>query len=226
MASMISSRAARVGLEVRRESALVTHGGGEVALAEHLLQGVEGLDPGPQGVGEGAEAHRHDHELLEVHGVVSVGAAVEDVHHGHGQLTRAAATEVLVQRQARGLGRGVSGGQGHGEDGVGAHVGLVVRAVALEHGLIDTQLIAGVQTVDGVGQGAVDVLDGGDHALAEIAAGVLVAQLEGLAGAGGGAGRHDGAPDGAAGEHDFGLHGGIAARVEHFTSGDELDIKH
>ena len=45
-------------------------------------------------------ADRHDHELLEVDAVVGVRAAVQDVHHRHGQHVRAVAAEVAVERQA------------------------------------------------------------------------------------------------------------------------------
>ena len=48
---------------------------------------------------------RHHHELLEVDAVVGVRAAVQDVHHRHGQHARRLAAEVAVERQAR-LGRG------------------------------------------------------------------------------------------------------------------------
>ena len=65
-------------------------------------------------------AHRHHHELLEVHLVVRVRAAVEHVHHRHRQHVRGLAAEVAPQRQA-GLGGGRLGaGERHAEDRVGA----------------------------------------------------------------------------------------------------------
>ena len=36
----------------------------------------------------GGRAHRHDHEFLDVDGVVGMRAAVDDVHHRHGQQVR------------------------------------------------------------------------------------------------------------------------------------------
>jgi hypothetical protein len=45
-------------------------------------------------------ADGHDHELLEVDVVVGVRAAVEDVHHRHGQGDGVDAAEVAVERQA------------------------------------------------------------------------------------------------------------------------------
>ena len=49
---------------------------------------------------EGRRADGHDHELLEVDVVVGVLAAVEDVHHRHGQDLGVGAAEVAVERQA------------------------------------------------------------------------------------------------------------------------------
>ena len=54
-------------------------------------------EPGPQRVGEGLDADRHDHELLEVGRVLGVLAAVEDVEHRDRQRRRA--------RPRRGSGR-------------------------------------------------------------------------------------------------------------------------
>ena len=46
-------------------------------------------------------ADRDDHELLEVHVVVRVRPAVQDVHHRHGEHVRDRAAEVAVEREAR-----------------------------------------------------------------------------------------------------------------------------
>ena len=47
---------------------------------------------------EALGAHRHNHELLEVDGVVRVFAAVDDVHHGNRQASGVDPPEVSVQR--------------------------------------------------------------------------------------------------------------------------------
>jgi len=49
-------------------------------------------------IGEGREADRHDHELLEIERIVGVGAAVDHVHHRHRQRACTAATDVAEQR--------------------------------------------------------------------------------------------------------------------------------
>ena len=62
----------------------------------------------------------HDHEFLEVDGGVGVGAAVDDVGHGHRQDFGVGPTEVLEEGLAEGCGGGFGVGQGDCEDGVGA----------------------------------------------------------------------------------------------------------
>ena len=64
------------------------------------LRRVEDLGAHPQALREGGRAHRHDHELLEVDLVVGVRAAVEHVHHRHGQHVRGLAAEVAPERLA------------------------------------------------------------------------------------------------------------------------------
>ena len=74
---------------------------------------------------------------------------------------------------------------------------------------------------------AVDVVDGLEHALAEIAALVAIAQFDGLAAAGGGAGGHRGATDRAAlASITPRFDGGVAARIEDFAGSDFIDLRH
>src|SRR5690606_39159356 len=77
-----------------------------------------------------------------------------------------------------------------------------------------------------LGDRAVDVADGLQHALAQVARLVAVAQLHRLLGAGGCTGRHGGAAERSIGERDFGFKGGIAAGVEDFAGVDPGDAGH
>ena len=87
-----------VALQVRREPALVTHAGGESHLLQDALQRMEGLDAIPEGLREGWSPDGHDHEFLEVHTVVGMLPAVQDVHHGHWKARRPRPTQVGVER--------------------------------------------------------------------------------------------------------------------------------
>lgn len=81
-----------VGGEVRCETALVTHRGGEPLGGEYLFQRMEYLGPHAQRLAEVRRPHRLDHELLDVDVVVGMLATVEDIHHRyrHGVVTRLA----------------------------------------------------------------------------------------------------------------------------------------
>ena len=108
-----------VGAQIGREAALVSHGGAEPALPQRAAQRVKDLRANAQTVGERARTVRHHHELLEVHGVVRMGAAVEHVHHRHGHHVRRLAAEIAPQRHPL-LGRlRVGRRERHSEDRVG-----------------------------------------------------------------------------------------------------------
>ena len=159
---------------------------------------------------EALGAHRHGHELLQVDVVVGVLAAVHDVHHGHRQDVRVAAADVLIEGQPHRRRGGVGHGQRGAEDGVGAELGLVGRAVQGDQGLVDDALVGGVEAEQLLGDLVVHVVDG----LVDRLAAVLlpaVAQLDGFELAGRGAGRHRGAPGGARFELDLDLDRGVAA---------------
>ena len=187
---------------------------------------MEDLDPGAEALGEGGEAHRHHHELLEVHRVVSVGTAVDDVHHRHRQLSSATAAKVLVERETAAFGRRVGGGERYREHGIGAHGRLVVGPIGVDETLINAELVACVEILDRFGERAVDVLNRAQHSLATETIRVAVAKLEGFTGTGGRAGRRDGAADGTAGKNDLCLDRWIAAGVENFPAANEFDIEH
>jgi hypothetical protein len=196
-------------------------------VVDDLLQRVEDLGAVAQGFAEGGRAHRHDHELLQVEVVVGVRAAVDDVHHRHRQAACAAhAAEVAVQRQARFLGRGARHRHADGQRGVGAQAALVVGAVQVDQGLVQEGLLAGVQPQHRFADLGVDVLHRRSTPLPQVAALVAVAQLDGLAAAGGSAAGHGGAAHGAAFQQHVAFDGGVAAAVEDLAADDVDDGTH
>ena len=165
--------------QVGREAALVAHGGRQTAALQHLLEGVEHLHAHAQAVGVAGRSDRHDHELLQVHVVVGVLAAVQDVHHGDGQHVGVEAAQVAVERQAQGLGRRLGHRQRGAQDGVGAQPALVRGAVGLDEQPVDLALVEGVHAHQRVGDLIVDVL----HRLQDAFAAeglATVAQFDGL----------------------------------------------
>ncbi|KAG1530709.1 hypothetical protein G6F50_017132 [Rhizopus delemar] len=70
------------------------------------------------------------------------------------------------------------------------------------------------------------VFNGAQHALAQITALVAIAQLDGFAGARGGAGRHGRAAHGAGFQQHITFHGGVAARIQNLAANDIVDCTH
>src|SRR6202035_2303269 len=162
--------------QVRRETALVADIGVVAGLLQLRAQGVEDLRAAAQRLGKGFGADRHDHEFLEVDRIVGMHAAIDDVHHRHRQRPRRGAADIAIERQVGGFGRGLGDRQRHAQDGVGAEPALVRRTVEPDHGFVDLDLLLGVHAAEGVENFAVHRIDRLQHALAEIARLVAVAQ--------------------------------------------------
>mmetsp|Transcript_46026 Transcript_46026/g.144785 ORF Transcript_46026/g.144785 Transcript_46026/m.144785 type:complete len:418 (-) Transcript_46026:660-1913(-) len=117
--------------DVRREAALVAHVARvlPVLLLDHRLEVVVHLGPHLHRLAEGAGTDGEDHELLHGQLVAGMAATVDDVErrdrHVHlvgrvvGQVCN-----VLVQRHTLGRRARLAHRHRHGEDGVGAELGL------------------------------------------------------------------------------------------------------
>ena len=155
-----------------------------------------------------------------------MGAAVEDVHHRRGEQAGGESAEVLVELDAEVVGHGARGGHRDREDGVGAELALVGRAVELAHDGIELALVAGVHAFELRSDQLVDVVHGLQHALAQVAALVAVAQFHGFVLAGGGSAGNGSAAAGAAFENDIGFNGRIATGVKDFARKNQFDFGH
>ena len=87
-------------------------------------------------------------------------------------------------------------------------------------------LVAGVEALDRRAEHVEHGVDGLQHALAEVAVLVAVAQLVGLERTGGCAGGDGGAGDGAVVEQHLDLDGRVAPGVEDFAGADSFDECH
>ncbi len=132
-----------VGLEVGRESAFIADGCGVAALLQHAFQRVKYFGAHAQGFRKLGRAVRDDHELLRVHRIVGMRAAVENVHQRDGQQVGRDAAQIAIQRRHLRLRGGARGSHGDRQDRVGAELGFVRRAVEGDHGAIDRGLILG-----------------------------------------------------------------------------------
>jgi hypothetical protein len=121
---------------------------GEAPLAEQLLEAGVDLGHGAKRLVEAVEPVRDYHELLKVHVVGRVGAAVQDVGAGNGQGVGASPAEVAVQGERRGFGRRLRRRQGDTKDSVRPKAALVLGSVGLDHGEVEGALVGGVQAHD------------------------------------------------------------------------------
>lgn len=104
--------------------------------------------------------------------------------------------------------------KGDTENCIGAELALVGGAVQVDHGLVDVALIVGFLADELGGDLLDDGVNGVLDALAEVAALVAIATLDGLKRAGGRAGGNGRARSGAVLEDDLNLNGRVTARVE------------
>jgi hypothetical protein len=187
---------------------------------------MEDLRPCPERLGEGVDADRSDHELLEVGGVASVLAAVEDVEERDRQSACSDAAEVAVERHAIGRGRRVGCGERHAQDGVGTELALVGRAVQGYERSIEAGLVGRIHAKDLGSDDVADVGDGLLHTLATEASLVTVAQLDRFVNTSRGAGGNAGAAEGPVVQRDVDLDGRVATRIEDLSGFDGLDAAH
>ena len=137
-----------------------------------------------------------------------------------------AAAHAAARASRQGLYRLLGGSAGarhrHRQQRVGAEARLVLGAVQIDHGTVDEGLVLDVEPDNGFADFGVDMFDGFQHALAEIARLVAVAQFDRLAAAGGCARGHGGTTQHAGLQQHIGFNGGIAAGIENFP-GDDIN---
>ncbi len=170
-------------------------------------------------------AHRHDHEFLEVDRIVGMHAAIDDVHHRHGQQRRLRPADIAIERLSACIGFGLGRGHRHAEDGVGAEPLLVLRAVEIAQKLIETALVSCVEAGKRVADLAVDGFDRFLDALAAVTL-TAVSELMRFMRAGRGAGGHPGAAMMSVLQHHIDLDGGVAAAVQNLPAEDGGDGGH
>src|SRR5690606_32014858 len=134
--------------------------------------------------------------------------------------------QVAEQAQPAGAGRGLRHRQRHRQDGVGAQLRLVRRAVEVDHDLVDEPLLGGVVPDQLLEDPLAHVVDRPGHAPAPVAGGVAVTQLDRLERAGGPAGRHGRPADRPVVERHLDLHRRVSPRVEDLPGDDALDRGH
>ena len=192
-----------------------------------LLERVEHLRAPPDRFGQAVGTDRHDHEFLDIDRVVGMFAAIDDVHHRHRQDMRRNAANITIEWQAA----RIRGGLGHrhagAKDSIGADPALVGRAIERDHRQVDIALVLGIERADQhVADLGIHRIHRIDHALAQIAGLVAIAEFDGFMRAGRGSAGHRGAAKAAIVEQNIDLDRGITPRIENFAGVDIDDRGH
>ena len=212
--------------QVGGKAALVTHGHAHAFVVNDFFERMKNFGAVTQCFSKAGRTDRDDHQLLQIKVVVGVCAAIDHVHHGHRHLHGAHAAEVAVQRQAGFFSGSPCHGHADGQHGIGAQAGLVLGAVQVDQRAVQKSLLAGVQPQHSFRNFGVDVLHRLEHALAQIAGHVTVAQLDGFTRAGGRTRWHGRTAHHAGLQQHVALNGRVAPAVEDFAGDDVNNCTH
>lgn len=140
-----------------------------------------------------------------------MGAAVDDVHHGHGQNLGVRAAQVTVQGLPELGRRRFRQGQGNAQNGVGAQFGLVEGSVQGAHQRIRRGLFRRFQANQGRSDDIADIVHGLRDAFALVPGHVAVPEFPGLMFSGGGSAGDACRAYGSAFQVNVRFNGGVAA---------------
>ncbi len=87
-------------LERRRITAFVADERRQFAIVQHLAERVKRLGAGAYRFAQALHADRHDHALLKLQRTRGMLAAVDNVHHRHGQRCCERAAEIRIKWKA------------------------------------------------------------------------------------------------------------------------------
>ncbi len=110
---------------------------------------------------------RNDHEFLYVSTFVRMGATIDNIHHWHRHNETLTSGKIFIQwlltMGCRRLGRG----QRYRQNRIRTQFGFIVRAIQIEHGLIQLRLLGSVHTLQRGIDGGVDNIDRFGHTFTE-----------------------------------------------------------
>ncbi|MNG97416.1 hypothetical protein D3C79_565290 [compost metagenome] len=177
-----------VGTQVWRVAAFVAYSGVQAFGLQHFSQVMEHFRTDANGFFQGLRANRLNHEFLNVDVVVSVLAAVDDVHHRqwHREFAWGAVqfSDVLIQRHAFGSSSRFGSSQGNRQNGVCTELGFVFSAVQVDHDLVDVSLVFGIFTQYCLSNRAVYCSNGFQYAFTQETRLVTVTQFQCFTGTG------------------------------------------
>mmetsp|Transcript_13538 Transcript_13538/g.18732 ORF Transcript_13538/g.18732 Transcript_13538/m.18732 type:complete len:233 (+) Transcript_13538:1029-1727(+) len=215
-----------VALDVGSKTALIADIGSVLAIPflDHLLKGVVHLATDLHGLAESSSTSRQHHELLESELVASVRTTVDHVEGWHGKNQLGVTSQVcvvLVERHALGSSAGLRDSKRDTKDGIGAELGLVLRAIQIKHDLINLSLLSGVLADQSILNQSVDVVYSLKNALTHVPV-ATVTKLAGLVDTSGSAAGY-GSAEHAIISENIDLHSGVATGIDDLAALDVSD---
>ena len=181
-----NSQSFSVGTQVRSVAAFVTNSSVHTFSFQNFSQVVEHFGTHTYGFFQGFRANWLNHEFLNVDVVVSVLAAVDDVHHRnwHGVFAWGAVqfSDVSVQWQTFSSSCCFGVSQGYSQNGVCTEVRFVFSTVQIDHDLVDASLIFSIFTQQSLSDWAVYRTNSFQYAFTHEARFVAITQFQCFAG--------------------------------------------
>ena len=102
---------------------------------------MEGFGSHAQCFGKRLRSYRQDHEFLDIHVVISMCSAVEDIHHRYRQHLGIDTAKIIVERQFKFHGRRFGNSHGNAKNRIRSQFFFVGSPVERQHGAINDHLL-------------------------------------------------------------------------------------
>ena len=173
---------------------------------------------------EALRTDRHNHEFLYVNIIRGMCAAVQNVHHWHGQLVRLHATNVAIQRHIERRSSRARRSQRYRKNCICTQLGFILAAIDLQHLAVNFFLRKRVHSNQRSGNRLVYIANSLQNALPAIALRVAVAQFMRFINARRCTGGNQCRSLCSTLEYNLRLHGRIPTRIHHFSGNNLCDF--
>ena len=178
---------------------------------------MENLGAHTQRLSKAGSTHRHHHKFLNIHVVVCVLAAVENIHHRYRQSLGIHTANITIQRHTQACSRSLSHRQRSTENGISAQFTLIRSTIQLQQQLVNSHLIKSQLADQSRCDDLTHILHSLAYTLAQETVLVTVTQFHCLVYAGRCTGRHSGTPQRAILQHYLYFYSRIAAAIQNLS---------
>ena len=155
-----ASTGTREAVELRDGDPQRYLGRGVLQAVQHGAQTMENFCAHAQGFCKATGTYGQNHKFLDIHVVISMGAAIEKIHHRYWHDPSIRAANISIQWQATLYRRRFRYCQRSPKDRIGTQTSLIVRAIQGDQRGIDLRLCRGLHPEQGSGDLTIHVLHG------------------------------------------------------------------